>query len=82
MKSPEMGMGSPEQKTPDCMQDILDRCEGNPGAMRVLADILKEKGPDVYGKVAPNLGKGSEIWLKYKDECGQDSDAMIEKYGK
>ena len=73
---------SPEQEQNDHMQDIMNRCEGNPGALRVLADILKEKGPEVYVKVAPNLGKGSEIWLKYKDECGEDLDALIEKYGK
>ena len=80
MSIENMGNG-PEQKQSDHMQDIMDRCEGNPGALRVLADILKEKGPEVYGKVAHNLGKGSEIWLKYKDECGEDLDALIEKYG-
>lgn len=82
MKSSETGIGLPEQKIPDCIKDILDRCEGNPGVMNVLADILQKKGPEVYHKVAPNLGKGSEIWLKYKDECGQNLDVMIEKYGK
>ena len=72
----------PEQEQKDYMQDIMDRCEGNPGALRVLDDILKEKGPEMYDKVAPNLGQGSEIWLKYKDECGEDLDALIEKYGR
>lgn len=78
------GTTSPQEsgEKKDYMQDIIDRCEGNPGGMRVLADLLREKGPEAYEKIAPNLGKGPEIWLKYKDECGEDLDALIEKYGK
>jgi len=66
----------------DYIQDIKDRGKGNPGAMQVLSRILKEKGPDVYNKVVPNLGLGYEIWIKFKDECGQNLDTLIERYGK
>ena len=65
----------------DVQKDILERAKGNPGAARILGQ-LASKGEEIYSKVAPNLGNGSEIWLKYKDECGEDLDAMIEKYGK
>lgn len=76
---------SPDEFT-DTKKDIISRSKGsdggiNPGALRVLHD-LAQKGPEIYQAVAPQLGTGSEIWLKYKDECGEDLDTLIEKYGK
>ncbi|MDO8676350.1 MAG: hypothetical protein Q7K16_01725 [Candidatus Azambacteria bacterium] len=65
----------------DVQKDIRDRAQGNPGAANILGQ-LAARGAEIYSKVAPNLGTSSEIWEKYKDECGQDLDAMIEKYGK
>jgi hypothetical protein len=70
-----------EQKRENCKQDITDRCEGNRGVLKILSTLLRDKGPDVYEKVAPNLGRGGDVWLKYKDECGEDLDTLIEKYG-
>ena len=64
----------------DYLEDIMLRSEGNHGAKKVLNDIYKKEGSDIYDMVAPNLGKGSEIWLKYKDECREDLEALIEKY--
>lgn len=55
--------------------------EGNPGAINVLANIIKTN---------PNSGlitmlslddmniRGSQIWLGYKDHCGQNIDKFIE----
>lgn len=63
----------------DVQKDIRERAEGNPGAANVLGQ-LAARGAEIYGKVAPNLGTSSKIWEKYKEECGQDLDAMIEKY--
>ena len=64
----------------DIQKDIRERAQGNPGATNVL-NQLASRGAEVYNAVAPNLGPGYEIWLKYRDECKEDLDAMIEKYG-
>ena len=64
----------------DILSDIKERSKGNIGASRVLSD-LAFKGAEIYNKVAPNLGSGSEIWLKYSDDCNSNLDALIEKYG-
>ena len=61
--------------------DILNRSKGNAGAMRILVELLS-KGGEVYKKVASNLGEGSQIWEKFKDECGENLDLLIQKYSK
>ncbi|MBI2551996.1 hypothetical protein HYW17_01690 [Candidatus Uhrbacteria bacterium] len=73
--------GSRPEKPKDYQQDILDRYDGLPGNLILLRRIL-QRGPEVYDRVVPNLGKGDEIWLKFKDECGGDLDVLIEKYGR
>lgn len=58
---------------------ILLLAEGNPGAIRVLCELLAE-GSHVFDRVAPNLGTGSEIWEKYKDNCGEEISNLIARY--
>lgn len=62
-------------------KSILEQSQGNPGAMRVLMELYKTKGAEVFLRVAPYIGKGPEIWEKFKDECGENLDALIQKYG-
>ena len=66
----------------DSMSNILMKmCDGNPGAINVLMQILKEADnidPDSYsGSVSTLLNLdgyeiyGPEIWRLYKDVCGE-----------
>lgn len=64
----------------DLEQDIVNRGEGNPGAVTVLARILREHGPLMYTRVAPNLGRGPDIWIKFKNECDKDLDELVKRY--
>lgn len=64
----------------DVQKDIRERAKGNPGAAEVL-EQLASRGAETYSRVAPNLGTGYEIWIKYKDECGKNLDKMIKRYG-
>lgn len=61
------------------IDQISLQSQGNPGAIRVLAGLL-QRGIKIFDAVSKNLGKGSEIWVKYKDECGEDLDRLIEVY--
>ena len=71
------------QKDFDDYKDrIFEQGDGNPGGQRVLMELLREKGPQIFDQVAPNLGKGGEIWNKYNDECGEDLDLLVERYSK
>ena len=63
----------------DIKKDIASRSNGNPGAVTVLANLYK-KDPELYTAIAPKLGTGTEVWNKYRDECGGDLNALIEKY--
>lgn len=69
--------GRPEGKSLE--NDIRQRALGNRGAASVLGQ-LAGMGEEVYNKIAPELGFGSEIWVKYNDECGQSMDKLKEKY--
>jgi len=66
-------------KDEDVQKDVRERAKGNPGSARVLAE-LSLRGPEIYNVVAPMLGSGADIWLKYKDECRENMDDLIEKY--
>ncbi len=72
----------------DGMMDVfIKMCEGNPGAMSVLAQIMEhgEKiDPDnAFGGLGPILALdtheiyGSNIWILFKDVCGQNIVHMI-----
>lgn len=70
-------------KKGEILHDMLEeRAQGNPGAMVVLIRLATLFGQDVYKKVAPKLGRGSEIWIKFKDECGENMNLLVEKYSK
>lgn len=67
----------------DSAQEIVVKmCDGNPGACRVLLDLLDEPTFEGVGCIL-NLDSleiyGSDIWLAYKDVCGQNIPALIEK---
>ena len=55
--------------------------EGNPGALKVLSEIVKEKGIDAFMSILHlddmNI-RGAQIWLAYKDYCGQDLERLLE----
>ena len=63
-------------------ETIYKMSEGNPGAITVLSQVLSEGGridPDnAFGPLGIIMGLdsngiyGSDIWVLYKDICGQD----------
>ena len=66
---------------------MIKMCEGNPGALTVLIDILK-KNPtidpdDAMGGFGPLITLdvagiyGPSIWVLYKDTCGEDLVRML-----
>jgi hypothetical protein len=65
----------------------MKMCEGNPGAVRVLLECLKDGGaidPDSsFGGMSAMMSMdtlkvyGARIWMLYKDVCGEDLRRMI-----
>lgn len=60
------------------MDLIMQMSEGNPGALSVIVQLLKE-GPmglmDILN--LDDMGmRGSQIWCGYKDHCKQDINAF------
>jgi hypothetical protein len=58
---------------------IIKMSEGNPGAINVLLALSQE--PDGFWDILElnRQGvKGSLIWMRYKDVCGEDIDALRE----
>lgn len=55
--------------------------EGNPGGLRVIMQMLVRGGPQAMISVLDlddmNI-RGEQIWLGYKDHCGEDLDKFIE----
>lgn len=72
----------------DTVQDMIFKMsQGNPGAIRVLVDLMKS-GPAIdpdamMSEIAHILSldtlgiMGSEIWMLYKDVCGESYARMI-----
>ncbi len=62
------------------MEMISVMSEGNPGAITVLAEIIKADPITGVIKIL-NLDsldiRGSKIWMLYKDCCGQDMDKFF-----
>lgn len=56
---------------------IATLSEGNPGALTVLIDLAKAGGHDVLFYMLVCGPTGSDIWVEYKDNCGQDIDKFI-----
>lgn len=65
------------KSTMDC---LVAMAEGNPGAITVLSEILQK---DPHGLITVlhlddmNI-RGPQIWVGYKDFCGQDIHKFIE----
>lgn len=69
------------------LEVMVDFAEGNPGAITVLSQLFKESpaiDPDAaFEGMSPlfsldNLDcYGSDIWVLYKDVCGQDIVKML-----
>lgn len=55
------------------MKDILLLCEGNPGAISVIKQMIKENilTSQLLDIMKNNNIVSSKIWIKYK-ECNQD----------
>lgn len=55
---------------------VVDFSEGNPGSCTVLSRILKDEPPVEVLSVLLDLDdmniRGPQIWVAYKDYCGED----------
>lgn len=83
-----MSYDNPRIQLTDSIVSILNKMsDGNPGAITVLMRAMKE-GPaidpqSVFGEISVILALdthdiyGSEIWMLYKDVCGQDLMLML-----
>ena len=71
-------------KLKDSIQDVMFKMsEGNPGALRVLMDMLQKENGLTYILILDDMGiYGSKIWVGYKDHCGMDIDKYIESIKK
>lgn len=65
---------------------ITKMCEGNPGALQVLIECLRDSAtidPNGIGRIGPILSMdtlklyGSRIWMLYADVCRHDLRCMI-----
>ena len=51
--------------------------EGNPGAVRVISKILEDQGGLFFLLDLDDMGmRGSQIWVAFKDYCGQDIEKL------
>ena len=58
---------------------IFKMSAGNPGAMRVLMDMLTTEHGLTRILDLDNMGiRGSQIWVCYKDRCGFNMDKFLE----
>lgn len=67
--------------TNDSMLVLIEKLsEGNPGGLTVLTQILKKDPLDGIMRFLDlddmNM-RGPQIWVGYKDHCGQDIDKFI-----
>jgi hypothetical protein len=65
----------------DTRELVAEMSEGNPGALSVLVRLLKERpldGPFVILHMDDMNIRGTQIWLAYKDHCGQDINALAD----
>lgn len=65
--------------TDNTMDVLIKMSEGNPGAVTVLTEMIKRHPMDGLIRILDiddmNI-RGSQIWIGYKDHCGED----IEKF--
>lgn len=66
----------------DNVGDVLMKmAEGNPGAITVMMNIMKIAGQDgvFYLLHLDDMNiRGTQIWIGYKDYCGEDINKFIE----
>ena len=65
----------------DTVQDLVVlMAEGNPGGLNVMMGLLKENGTEIGAALIVKLDemnmRGPQIWVGYKDHCGQDLEAF------
>jgi len=64
----------------DMLSVIMQMGEGNPGAIRVLMELMKADQIDGFMRLLDlddmNI-RGSQVWLGYKDHCGEDMDTFM-----
>ena len=59
-------------------ETALNIAQGNPGAIRVLAEMAQVGANDAILDLERAGVRGSQVWLIYKDACGQDLVATVE----
>lgn len=64
---------------PDYTEDAYNRIailsNGNPGAINVLAKSCEQNSSDFLTNIETMSDlRGSQIWIAFKDHCGQDLD--------
>lgn len=66
----------------DISKTIVNMCDGNPGALTVLIEVIKTLKEDVW-LILCRLDDaeiyGPDIWLGYKDVCKQDIIRFIDE---
>lgn len=68
--------------TKDTEQDaVVKLCEGNPGAINVLMSLRETQDDYIFLWIAldKNGINGSNIWILFKDECGEDIDVTADR---
>ncbi len=65
----------------DAQNTIVSMGKGNPGAIKVLSDVLAQLGEDTFSAVVQGLRvmkfEGPAIWLCYKDYADQDLNRFV-----
>lgn len=58
--------------------ELYDISLGNPGAITVIAQLLRHEREDLIETLHDSNLKGSALWVLYSDLCNQDIEEMIE----
>jgi len=59
------------------MDTIVEVCEGNPGALSVCMQLLEADMVEVVEMMRRLDITGSDVWMLYKDECGEKIDVTV-----
>lgn len=58
---------------------VLMMCEGNPGALSVIMEILKDEAGVLWLCHLDDMNiRGSQVWIGFKYYCGQDMKRFVE----
>ncbi len=58
---------------------LISLSEGNPGAITVLSQMIKNNDNLIHLFSLDDMNmRGSQIWVGYKDYCGENIDAFID----